>query len=261
MSTGTSQWCSAFGRRVLSDPCATLPGMGKRNRERRTAKQKHRRRSTPRREYSRPDPEPDRAQLLERLVIALSTAASVPVTWRAAELLEQSHGYERELDVAADLTVQAAIRAAWERGWSPTDLHQVARRRVDASAVRYLDEAIALESRRYSAATLHPRWRAELAEISTGPAPTAPQMWRWAASHSMDERTVLTVVLQVLHLLGGIPRIEALLPLPGSHRQRPDVVGEVDDKMLARVRAFWPRLSPPSTPRRPRRYRPRRRHS
>jgi hypothetical protein len=212
--------------------------MGKRNRERRTAKQKHRRRSTARTEHRGPDPGPDRAQLLEHLIIALSTAAGIPTPRRAAELLEQHRGYERELGVAADLTVQEVIREAWENGWSPTDLHEVARRRMDAPAVRYLDEAIVLESQRYSVATLHPRWRAELAALSRGPAPTAPQMWRWAASHSMDESAVVTVVLQVLHLLGTIPRIEALLPLPGSHRQLTKVVDEADEKMLARVRAL-----------------------
>jgi Protein of unknown function (DUF2786) len=226
--------------RDMSDLCATLPYMGKRNRERRTAKQKQRRRSATDRERSRPDPRADRAQILERLVMALSTAANVPAPWRAAELLEQFRGYERELDVAADLAVQEAIRASWERGWSPTDLHEIARRRVDATTVGYLGEAIVLESRRYSVPTLHPRWRAQLADISraVGPSVTTPQMWRWAASHSVHERTALTVVLQVLHLLGSIPVITALLPLPGAHRPLSAVVGEVDEKMLARVRAL-----------------------
>ncbi|WP_206428603.1 DUF2786 domain-containing protein [Mycolicibacterium stellerae] len=214
--------------------------MGKRNRERRSAKQKQRGRTATERERIRPDPGPDRAQILERLVIALSTAANVPTPWRAAELLEQSRGYERELDVAADLAVQEAIRAAWEHGWSPTDLHEIAHRRVAAATVRYLDEAIVLESRRYSEATLHPRWRAGLADISAavGPSAPAPQMSRWAASHSAGERAALTAVLQVLHLLGRIPAIQALLPLPGSHRQLSAVAGEVDEKMLARVRAL-----------------------
>lgn len=224
----------------LSDQRITLPDMGKRNRERRTAKQNQRRRSATERERNRPDPMPDRAQILERLVIALSTAASVPAPWRAAELLEQFRGYDRELDVAADLALQEAIRAAWEHGWSPTDLHEIARRRVDAATVRYLDEAIVLESRQYAVPTLHPRWRAELAGISAavGPSATAPQMWRWAASHSGDGCAALTAVLHVLHLLGRIPAIQALLPLPGSHRQLSPVVGEVDEKMLARVRAL-----------------------
>jgi hypothetical protein len=214
--------------------------MGKRNRQRRTVKQKHRRRPAAEREQRRPDPGPDRAQLLESLVVALSAAASTPATWRAAELLEQWRGYERELGIAADLVVHEAIRAAWEHGWSPTDLHEIARRRADAATVHYLDEAIVLESKRYSVATLHPRWRAELADISAtvGPSATTPQLWRWAASHSADERMALTVVLEVLHLLGRIPAIETLLPVAGSHHQLSGVVGEVDEKMLVRVRAL-----------------------
>lgn len=162
------------------------------------------------------------------------------MSWHAAELLAQFRGYERELDIAADLAVHEAIRAAWVHGWSPTDLHEIARRRMDATAVRYLDEAIVLESRRYSVATLHPRWREQLADISkaVGPSASSPQMWRWAAAHSTDERTALTVVHQVLHVVGRIPTIEALLPLPGSHSGQPAVAAEVDEKMLARVRAL-----------------------
>lgn len=224
----------------LSDPRATLADMGKRNRERRTAKQKQRRRSAAERERRRPDPEQDRAQLLERLIVAWRAAAGTPAPRRTSEVLEKSRGYERELDVTAGLVVHEAIRAAWERGWSPTDLHEVARRRADGATVRYLDEAIVLESRQYAAATLHPRWRAQLAAISAtvGPSGAEPQMWRWAAAQSVDECTVVTIVLSVLHLLNRLPAIEALLPLPGAHRHAPAVVAEVDEKMLARVRAL-----------------------
>ncbi|WP_264000342.1 hypothetical protein [Mycolicibacterium vanbaalenii] len=149
--------------------------MGRRNRERRAAKKKQRRRPAAEREHSRSDTGPSRAQILEGLVIALSTAADLPGPGRAAELLEQYRGYERELDIAADLVVHEAIRAAWERGWSPTDLHEIARRRVDAPVVRYLDAAIVLESQRYSAPTLHPRWSAELAEISAAAGSSRPR--------------------------------------------------------------------------------------
>ncbi|BBX67487.1 hypothetical protein MPSYJ_09480 [Mycolicibacterium psychrotolerans] len=227
----------------LSDPRARLADMGKRNRERRTAKQKQRRRSATERERRRPDPEQDRTQLLERLIVAWRTAAGTPSPWRASEVLEKSRGYERELDVTAGLVVHEAIRAAWERGWSPTDLHEVARRRADGATVRYLDEAIVLQSRQYAAAALHPQWRAQLADISAtvGPAGAEPQMWRWAVAQSVDERTAVTVVLSVLHLLDRLPAIAALLPLPGAHRHAPAVVAgvdEVDEKMLARVRAL-----------------------
>jgi len=214
--------------------------MGRRNRERRTTKQKQRRRSAADREHRPSDIGPDRAQILESLVIAMSTAARSPGPGRAVELVEQCRGFEHQLDIAADLVVHDAVRAAWEHGWSPMDLHEIARRRLDAAGVGYLDEAIVIESRQYSAASLHPRWRAELADISAvvGPSASARQMWRWAASHSADERAALELVLQVLHMLGRIPRLEALLPLPGAHRQVPAVAGEVDEKMLARVRAL-----------------------
>lgn len=170
----------------------------------------------------------------------MSTVATYLDPQRVAELLEQYRGFERELDIAADVVVHEAIRAAWEHGWSPTDLHEIARRRADAASVRYLDEAIVRESARYSTASLHPRWRAELAGLSAdvGTSPTTPQMWHWASSHSVDEPAVLKLVLGLLQLLGGIPRLQALLPLPGAHRQVPAAVGEVDEKMLSRIRAL-----------------------
>lgn len=214
--------------------------MGKRNRERRAAKQKQRRRTSAEREHSQSHTGADRADLLTRLVVALSAAARPLMPGRAAELVKQYRGLERELDVAADIAVHEAVRAAWEHGWSPTDLHEIARRRVDAATVAYLDEAITRESQQYSTATLHPRWRAELAEIATGVGSPAsgPQTRHWAASHSADQSTVLTVVLQVLNLLSEIPAIQPLMPLPGSHRQPRAAVGEVDEKMLARVRGL-----------------------
>lgn len=214
--------------------------MGRRNREKRAAKQKQRRQSAAGRERSRSDAGADRAQILESLIIAMSTAASSPAPGHATELLERYRGFERELGVAADLVVHEAIRAAWDHGWSPTDLHEIARRRLDGTGARYLDEAIVLESLRYSPSSLHPRWRAELADISTvvDPSATVPQMRRWAAAHSADEWTVLDLVIRVLHMLGRLPKLTALLPLPGAHRQAAAVPGEVDEKMLARVRAL-----------------------
>ena len=107
--------------------------MGRRNRERRTTKQKQRRRSAADREHRPSDIGPDRAQILESLVIAMSTAARSPGPGRAVELVEQCRGFERQLDIAADLVVHDAVRAAWEHGWSPMDLHEIARRSLDAA--------------------------------------------------------------------------------------------------------------------------------
>lgn len=217
--------------------------MGRRNREKRAAKQKNRRRAERRQGHVGPDPGPDRALLLERLVVALSTAASSSADHlprRASELLHEFRAFARELDVAADLAMNEAISAAWKHGWQPSDLHEIACRKLKPGEVRYLDETIVGECRRYAAATLHPDWRADIARLSAsvGSSAQPPQMWRWAASNALDQRDGLTVVLKLLNLLGRLPVLEVILPLPGAHRHMAPAVSDADEKALGRVRAL-----------------------
>jgi hypothetical protein len=217
--------------------------MSRRNREKRAAKHKNRRRAAPERERTGFDSGPDRVALLERLVVALSTAASCPgdhAPRHAAELFEEYRAFARDLDVAADLAMNEAIRAAWEHGWTPSDLHEVGRRRLASAEASYLDEAIVRESRRYAVATLHPDWRAQIAALSTTIDVRAqtPQMFRWATSNSVDRREALTVVVKLLNLLGRIPALQVILPLPGAHRHVPTTVNGVDERVLAKVRAL-----------------------
>lgn len=217
--------------------------MSRRSREKRAANQKNRRREGAQRERLRFGPEPDRAQLLGRLVIALSEAAACRcdrVAQHAAELLEGFSAAAHELDVAADIALNEAVRAAWEHGWSPSDLHEIARRRLEPAGVRYLDQAIVRESRRYAVATLHPRWRADLAAVAAmvDAAESSAQMRRKAGSNGANSSEALTVVLKVLTLLGSVPVLEPLLPLPGAHRHTAAAVNAVDEKALGRVRAL-----------------------
>lgn len=217
--------------------------MSKRNREKRAAKHRSRRRASTERERTGADLGSDRVLILERLVVALSTAASCSgdhAPRHAAELLEEYRAFLRDLDIAADLAMNEAIRAAWEHGWLPSDLHEVARRKLHAAEVRYLDEAVVRESGRYAVATLHPNWRAEIVALSATVdvnAPT-PQMWRWAEANTVDRRAALIVVLKLLNLLGRLPELEKILPLPGAHRHMPATANGVDEKALAKVRAL-----------------------
>ena len=197
--------------------------MSSRNREKRAAKRRNRRRAAPNQERVGPDPGPDRAILLESIVVALSAAASCfpdHAPRHACELLREFAAFTRELDVAADLAMNEAISAAWKHGWRPSDLHEIARRELKPAEVRYLDEAIVGESRCYAQATLHPDWRADIGVLSAavGAGAQPPQMWRWAVSHGVDRREALAVVLKLLNLLGRLPVLEVLLPLPGAHR-------------------------------------------
>lgn len=226
---------------LILRPC--FEGMSSRNREKRAAKQKSRRRAATGRERTGFDPGIDRVRLQQLLVLALQAAAACPDDhgeWHATELLKEFFAWARDLDVAADTVMVEAIQAAWEAGWQPSDLHELARRKLKPSGVRYLAEAIVLESQRYSVATLHPRWRVDLAVISAGivAGAQAPQMCGWAARHAVDRCAALTVVLEVLGLLDNLPALEPLLPLPGACRHSDHSVSAVDGKALARVRAL-----------------------
>jgi len=217
--------------------------MGRRNREKRAAKHKNRRRAAPKQERISFDPGPDRPLLLERLVVALSTAASCSAEHaprRATELLREFRAFVRELDVAADLALNEAINAAWKHGWQPSDLHEIACRNLRPAEVRYLDEAIVGECRRYAVATLHPDWRADIAKLSAavGAGAQPPQMWRWAASNAVDRREALAVVLKLLNLLDRLPVLEVILPLPGAHRHTATAVSDAGEKALGTVRAL-----------------------
>ena len=216
--------------------------MSRRNREKRAVKHKNRRRGDPNQTRVGFDTGQDRGLLLERLVVALTTAAS----WtaddaprRASELLHEFRAVACELDVAADLAMNEAISAAWKHGWQPSDLHEIACRKLKPAEIRYLDEAIVSESRRYAAATMHPDWRADIARLSgtVGAAAQPPQMRRWAEAN-VDRREALAVVLKLLNLLGRLPVLEVLLPLPGEHRYTATAVSDADEKALGKVRAL-----------------------
>ncbi|WP_428340060.1 DUF2786 domain-containing protein [Mycobacterium sp.] len=215
--------------------------MSRRNRKKRAAKHNDRRRDKQDRVGF--DPGLDRELLLKSLAVALSTAASCSadqVPRRATEVLKECRAFVRELAVAADLTMNEAIRAAWEHGWQPSDLHQIACRQVQPAEVRYLDEAIVIESRRYATTTLHPDWRADIAEVAAtiGASTQPPQMWRWAASNAVDQCEALTVVLKLLNFLGRLPVLEVTLPLPGAHRHTGTAVSDAGEKALSKVRAL-----------------------
>ena len=243
----------------LPDPCGTLTRMSTRNREKRAAKQKARRRAervpsgpgpaSPQAEFTF-TPGPDRAQRQEMLIGDLLRSAMCSCDegpdGHAAHLLEGFDGPGRELDTAADLAVARTIRRLWEFGWMPLDLVELARRRVPVPVGEYLTEAIVVESRRYATAMVHPRWRAAVDAISAAVDPTvlsetgSAHLRLWAERTAADRAGAVATVLQALGLLGRLPKLERLLPLPGEsrHRVAAPEVGEVDQKALSKVRGL-----------------------
>ena len=146
--------------------------------------------------------------------------------------------------VAAALrcAVTPLITAAWAHGWSPEDLHQMARRRLDTAGVGYLVDAIAEESQRYAKAAIGPRWSEDLRQIGAvlwwEPAQTGGHLPQWARRHDRSLADALTTVIEVLALLLALPVLPRTAPPPGSVTASATPRRSVDQKMLARVRAL-----------------------
>ncbi len=218
--------------------------MSRRNREKRTAKQKDRRRAA-RERTSTAWSGFDRAVTQEFLVGELRAAAVCRCGDAAGHvdgLLAAFGSVAADLDVAADLVVHLLLEALWAAGWTPIDLHEAGRRRLDPEAADYLDEAVVRQTGRYAEATLHPRWRAGLAAVAAGVDVSAagPQVRAWAARTDSSRRAALRVVLRLLGELAGLPTLERIVPPPGQHVHASPSGGaaEIDEKMLAKVRAL-----------------------
>ncbi|MGH3794823.1 MAG: DUF2786 domain-containing protein [Pseudonocardiaceae bacterium] len=142
------------------------------------------------------------------------------------------------IEAAAQGAVAPLVEAAWMHGWSPDDLHQIARRRLDALESGYLVDAIAYESQRHTAG-VHERWRTQLHQIGAVPwwEPGRGHLAQWARRHRRGRADALATVITVLALLLALPRLPTIVPPPGSAAGWSSRRG-VDQKMLARVRGL-----------------------
>ncbi len=135
------------------------------------------------------------------------------------------------------------VTAAWQRGWSPEDLHEIARRRLDAAGVSYLLDGIADQIQRYAKATIPPRWLEDLrrieAQVWWEPDQTGGHFLQWAWRHGATMADALTTVIEVLALLLSLPALPRIGPPPGFATATTATPRRgVDQKMLARVRAL-----------------------
>ncbi|MFZ0159388.1 MAG: DUF2786 domain-containing protein [Kineosporiaceae bacterium] len=140
--------------------------------------------------------------------------------------------------------LRGAVTEAWRRGWEPADLHRLAGRRLTGAHVSLLDDAIAAELAGYAASTIDPRWPGQLEEISA-------RVWwprersylrAWLDRSGAGWASLAPPLVEVLHLLRTLPRLERIGGVPGtvvppSGPVRPDAP-PVDERILSRVRAL-----------------------
>jgi hypothetical protein len=177
-------------------------------------------------------------------------------------VLNGSVGYERgldtltvtpagEVDPALFQALQAASARLFDRGWQPGELHRVAGRRGTVQHTQIVTDTVAAHLRRFSPATVDPRWRAQADALGA-------TVW-WpadggyldglAARWRVDRVEVLDTVLALLGILRTLPPIELLIPAPGTAAPAvataagataagPRRSGGVDVRLLDRVRAL-----------------------
>lgn len=221
--------------------------MGTRSRARRSAKAKRRERrragtgQVPTGGSGAQTP-PDPAQLAAVLLgAARAWLGGEPAAARecAAELAGERPAV---VDAAVQTVLARTIRAAWTNGWLPYDLHQIAQRRLDPVAAGYLVDAIAAEAEQYAPAAVHERWRDQLRQIDA-------EVWwergvshlaQWVQRHQRSRGEALLTVIEVLVMLGSLPVLPRILPLPGTAAGGAAAASRrgVDRKVLARVRAL-----------------------
>jgi hypothetical protein len=235
--------------------------VGKRNREKRAAKQRARRQRgpTPPRDffddrctcgehhdhggYADDLPSP-----VDMLAQALLEAAHVPEEAQeqvardcAAALSHGDRSFEPAiLSAAADLALRQVIGMLWPTGWLPVDLWQVIRRRLHDPAPSLLTDALAAEIAQYAPPTVHERWTAQLAELDATLwwDQSRPHLGQWTQRYGADLEAGLYTVVTLLAELMTLPKLPRILPPPGTATRHDKAATGVDQKILSRVRGL-----------------------
>lgn len=184
---------------------------------------------------------------------------------RIRAVLAGAADYESGLDALTvtpsaevDPELVAALREAYARlcrgGWQPAELHRVVARRGQPQQAALVTDAIAAHLRQFPRATVDERWlaQAETLGVQVWWASDATYLDEVATRWRLDRVAVLDLVLGLLAVLATLPRIEVLVPPPGTAApvDRPGAAGSsrIDTRLLDRVRALLAKAESTSFP-------------
>jgi hypothetical protein len=223
-----------------------MTGMGQNNRARRAAKQRKQQRAAQGRPTDRPAE--DRSSTApDAIEVARDTIGQARLRrFQGVAPEECVHPLLAMLgdpiDKAFDLIFGDILSAMFTAGWTPLDLAEVGRRRVDAIGTAYLLDAVAAVTDRIPDQLVDPRWRAQLDRYDARPwwDVRRPQLAQWAAGRGISRRHTLTVVIDVITMLDRLTRLEEVLPAPGSPARAasPHPIDPAQEKVLAKVRSL-----------------------
>lgn len=158
--------------------------------------------------------------------------------YAAASALTAAPAGPEALSRAVVRVASASVRGCWERGWQPADVVRLVRGQLPPVEERFTVDAIAAEARRYAPETLGTRWAVQLRELE------ARVWWEtddgflagFAARERLSRFETVACALGALRVIGSLPRIGAVGPLPGTgHLQTRTAV---EPRMLGRIRAL-----------------------
>ncbi|HEY0474566.1 MAG TPA: DUF2786 domain-containing protein [Kribbella sp.] len=157
-------------------------------------------------------------EILRMLPIA---AAAIDVNERLADqYLAQLGQYDErdqaQVDRCIQLLLEGLIRTAWERGWTPADVAQHARRKLAAAIDPLLLAVIASEHRSYRAATIDPRWLDQLADLGADRPYAELRLTAWASAQRLGRYLALHSALVLAGFLQKLPPLARLFPIPGA---------------------------------------------
>lgn len=162
---------------------------------------------------------------------------------------ERDGAWVRDVDAALfRLLLDVLANKCWPDGWQPADLVRVAARDLGVGPRAAMIDLVAAQLRSYTPATIDEVWHDQLADL--GARVWWPEDARYvrelAVARKLDRPQALDLLVRLLELLAGLPRLEVLTALPGKARSGPySGVGrraaassEADEKLLSRVRAL-----------------------
>jgi hypothetical protein len=225
--------------------------VGKANRQRRKAKEKDRKRSTPRgsREAGLPRDQSFEEQVgldIGEGLQALARDDKRVFEAASARVADRSGAADRRRTTERLLAdyLESIVSTAWHRGWQPADVVRVVSRQLSKRHVTLTGNAIAAQLQRYTEMTIDPRWTSQLSSLEARVwwRPDQNHLEAWAETANTEWPTVISCVLEVLDLIAGLPELQKLTPLPGTVRQTSSAArpqrAAIDERVLGRIRAL-----------------------
>jgi hypothetical protein len=218
----------------MSDLPGTLDAVGMNNRQRRAAKA--RRRASQGNRQQPPRTEDAWTSREFRIGVASLALRQLVLGWAGGRRsMIDAEQFRRQPEehriLAVDDQLGFLVRHTFAHGWTPLDLHEVSRRKLDRAVVDHLMAVVMQESTGW----LDQEWTAQLRRLSSAKASGSIS---WARRMQLSWPAAEHALIELLVLLAALPSVERVLPAPGSPpAMRRDTRG-VDDDVLRKVRAL-----------------------